>query len=96
VSGEGDATEGEGGPYNSATVLSGWSRRHSHLASLLHSRKSEHDSTSSCASPIASKVDILSPEIATYRNVKVTTTTRSNQTLSGHPNHPLLGYSHHI
>jgi hypothetical protein len=83
-------------PYNSATICLGGRAVTLTLASLLRLRKSGHDSTSLDISPIASKVDILSPEIATYRSVNVATTTRSKRRLSDHPNHPLLGYSHHI
>jgi hypothetical protein len=96
VSGGGDATEGERGPYNSATVCPGGRVATLTLCLYSRSRESGHDRTSSDISLIASKVDILSPEIATYRSVKVVTTTRSNRRLSDHPNHPLLGYSHHI
>jgi len=68
-----DATEGEGDPYNSATVYLGGRAATLTLRLYSRSRKSGHDSTSSDVSPIASKVDILSPEIATYRSVKVAT-----------------------
>jgi hypothetical protein len=65
-----DAIEGECGLYNSRHGLSGWPRRHSHLTSLLRSRKSRYDSATSDISPIASKVDIFSSEIATNYKVQ--------------------------
>ena len=65
-----DAIEGECGLYNSRHGLSGWPRRHSHLASLLRSRKSRYESATSDISPIASKVDIFSSEIATNYKVQ--------------------------
>jgi hypothetical protein len=74
-----DAIEGEGGLYNSRHGLSRWPRRHSHLASLLRSRKSRHDSATSDISLIASKVDILSSDIAT--NYKVQPETLTIQTI---------------
>jgi hypothetical protein len=68
-----DAIEGEGGPYNSRHGLSGWPHRHSHLASQLRLGKSGRDSASSDISLIASKVDSLSPKIATHHSLKVAT-----------------------
>lgn len=92
-----DAIEGEGDPviipprfvWVAASPLSS-------CVSLLHSRKSGHGSASSDISPIASKVGILSPEIATRHSLKVARTTKFNWRLSNHTNHPLLGYGHHI
>jgi hypothetical protein len=57
-------------PYNSATIYLGGRAATLTLRLYSRSRKSGHDSTGSDISPIASKVDILSPEIATNYKIQ--------------------------
>jgi hypothetical protein len=79
-------------PYNSRYGLCEWWHRDSHLTSpfLPVTRRSGHGGTSSDIPLSASKVEILSPEIATHGSLKVETTTTPDQKLSDHANHPSL------
>jgi hypothetical protein len=58
-------------PYNSTTVYLGGRAATLTLRLYFRSRKSGHDSISSNISPIASKVDTLSPEIATNYKIQL-------------------------